>query len=229
MMRFVRSYAALTVLLLAGLALVGCNVSRAGAPTENGSIDDSPQGGGDAGTRVTATPAATDMPAGPTITPTPLPPPPDGWSEYQSDEVGLSLYYPPGWEVVPYTDHKFDVRETGGDGWAEINLIDTSNDEDFSLEYTPGTDAQVLVNVILAAAREDGDFGEAGRLDTRAGLTAWIGEGTHELLSERELMGIIALSNRVILLIGHAALQDETWDARLIDTYRTILWTIQPE
>lgn len=167
--------------------------------------------------------------AGPTLTPTPLPPAPDGWIEYQSLLLELALHYPPGWEIRPSDDRKFEVREISGDGWIDINVVDESNDEDFSLSYSPGASSDALLGIILSAARQEGEFEDAQSVDTRTDIPAVMTEGTYELMAERELIAVMALPDRVILAVGHAPIREEVWDANLIQIYETIVWTIRPQ
>lgn len=165
---------------------------------------------------------------GPTVTPTPLPPLPEGWVEFEGEPLRVSLGYPEGWEVVPYDTHKMDLRLPGTDGWMEIEVIDAESDDTFSLEYAPGMSAEALLNVLLNAAREDGDFGEATPFETRTGADTWIAEGSYTLLSDRVLIGVMALPDRAILVKGHSPIRDEVWDSALMDVYRNMLWALQP-
>jgi hypothetical protein len=228
------------VSLAAASLLAACGVRQV---TDAPAVDNTNSVGEDSGDGLTAqaqgtnsspnADAASDVPtvtaSGPTLTPTPLPPAPDGWIEYQSAPLALTLHYPPGWEARPVDDRKVELREISGDGWIDINVVDPSNDEDFSLVYSLGASAEDLMGVIVSAAREEGEFEDPKSVDTRTGIPAITTEGTFELIAERELIAVMALPDRVLLAVGHAPIRDDVWDTSLIQTYETIVWTIRPE
>src|SRR5574341_871866 len=229
LVRFAVSLVAVQLLAACGNGQVPASPSTAAGPTvENAGVALTAQGQGsdsiqfaNSGSALPATTAS-----GPTLTPTPLPPPPGGWIEYQSAPLRLTLHYPPGWEVRPSDDQRFEVREISGDGWIDINVVDESNDEDFSLTYSPGASADALMGIVLSAARQEGEFEDAQSVETRTGISAVMTEGTYELMTERELIAIMGLPDRVILAVGHAPIRDDVWDANLIQTYQIIVWTI---
>jgi len=213
-------------LLTAALLLIACNRPAPARPGD----DPTAHRGADPDPTLAATDAdvVPPTPAEQTTTPTPLPDPPTGWAAYESPELRLSLYVPPGWEIVPVSPAKLDLRQTGADGWVEINTLNEANAFEWSLVYTPGMDGQAILETLLTAAREDGMFDAPRSTPLRTGMAAWLAEGTYEPLSDHVLIGVIGLPERALILIGHAPNDEDGWDAGLITMYQTIMWTIQP-
>lgn len=211
----------ITIALL--LLLTGC---RPAAATEG----DTPP---------TATPQQGSIPTfAPTYSPYPSPaamPTPDlpiGWLAHTAAEQGLEVYVPPGWTVTSLDAHHLDMREADSVGWLEIGVVDEASEAEWGLDYHPAMRADALMEVLLAALRQNGDFEEAYPLLTRTGRTAWISTGTYNVLNERLLIGVIGLQERAIVIIGHgsegAAEADEEWD-RLSVIYEQIVWSITPQ
>jgi hypothetical protein len=152
--------------------------------------------------------------------------PPD-WVEYPTP-LGLTISLPPDWETIPFDDHKLDLRETSRQGWVEINIVDSTSASDWNLAYTPGMQAQAMLNTLLEAAREDGTFEDPHHLLTYDGRTAWFTEGTYNILGDRLLIGVLGLPDRAILLVGHGPDDEAEWQ-RLSPIYRLMMQSIIPE
>lgn len=179
--------------------------------------------------------AFTDVPAVPTITPTlaftptPLPDPPQGWLEYQSQEAQIRFFYPPDWEValVPNNFPLLDVRAQQGEGWLEINLIDANSADLFSLSPEMLGDPQALAEAFRSAAETDGEFSAAHLMETRTGVAAWNYAGTNEIYEDRLWVGVMSLTPNAVIALGHAKKDTADWDSRLVPLYQQIVWSIQ--
>jgi len=218
----------ITLLIYASLSvwLTSCNLpavrsssAEAGTPPPPADTplpDDMPD--------VTADQAAASTPSL-TLTPA-LTLPPD-WIAYRT-ALRLTISYPPDWEAIPYDDHKLDLREVTGLGWAEINIVDSTSASNWNLEYVPGMQAQAMLNTLLEAAREDGTFEDPHHLLTSDGHTAWFTEGMYDILGDRLLIGVLGLPDRAVLLVGHSTGDETEWQ-RLSPIYRLMMQSIIPE
>ncbi len=194
------------------------------------------------GATPTLWPATEDTDGAPTFAPTPSVQPspaptstpdlPDGWQEYSSADLGLKVYVPPRWEARPFDAHHLEVREIDSIGWLEIGVVDEASEAEWGLDYRPTMRADELMDILLAALRQNGDFEEARPLLTREGRTARVSTGTYAVLNERLLIGVVSLRERAIIVIGHgsegAADADEEWE-RLAAIYERIVWSITPQ
>ncbi len=213
---------------LLSVLLAGCGGVGAAQPPAVRSPDDA------SATLDLAAPAADEaaetpaVPA-PTVQAT-LVPVPDGWVEIRSGALGISLYAPSGWEAIPYDMNKLDLRGPDINSWLEINVIGPETAPAWNLVYTPGMAAEDLLAILVAAAQEDGEFGEPEVYGLRVGGQAWTAEGSYNLLADRILIGVVAQETRALLVIGHAPMtEDGDWDQALIQTYRQILWSLSSE
>ncbi|MBN1120469.1 MAG: hypothetical protein JXJ17_05285 [Anaerolineae bacterium] len=225
----------ITLMLMAGLlviALAGCQSARnepTPTPTvvESAAEESSP----------TETPAA-DPTATVTPSPSPTPDVPDGWDTYRSDELSLSLYYPAEWEPLTTSADKIDIRGADGSAWVEIHIVDETNADEWGIGYTPGMLTEDLIEILLAASREDGDFEVDQPLLTRTEATARVTTGSYHVFDEMILIGVIGLPDRAIVLVGHnaepigptddgAEPPEQSW-ARLEPLYEQVLWSITP-
>jgi hypothetical protein len=173
---------------------------------------------------VTADQAAASTPS---LTLTPVLTLPPDWIAYRT-ALHLTISHPPDWEAIPYDDHKLDLREATGLGWAEINIVDSTSASNWNLEYIPGMQAQAILNTLLEAAREDGTFEDPHHLLTSDGRTAWFTEGTYDILGDRLLIGVLGLPERAVLLVGHSTGDETEWQ-RLSPIYRLMMQSIIPE
>jgi hypothetical protein len=180
-----------------------------------------------------ATPVPTPVPVTPqpTLTPTPmLSPTPDlpgGWETYRSDGLAISLYHPLKWEAAPYDDHKLDLLETQGQGWIEIDALDTTTMDRWGLQYTPGMSAKSVLDALAQAARENGVFEAEHQIENRSGLEAWAVEGHYDALNDFVLIAAVALSDRGIIVVGHGGADEAEWE-RLRPIYQQVVWSITP-
>lgn len=167
--------------------------------------------------------------ATPNFTPTPLPDPPPEWQEYSDANTGLSFYYPPDWEVIPYDEHKIDVREGQGDGWIEISTVDATNAELWNVTPEMLKQPHTMIDALLGAAQEDGEFAPAQSIPSRIGGEVWSSQGAYEVLNDKLWIGVTALSDRAVVALGHGTDESEGWDSAMIPTYQNIIWSIRLE
>lgn len=179
---------------------------------------------------VTLPPATPTRPPTPFATATSLPDPPAGWVEYQSVELGISLYHPSDWEVqyvvgdVPL----IDLRAPAGEGWLEVQAIDASNAHRFSASEEMLADPQLMAETYRAAAETDANFSAAQQMETRIGVAAWNYEGITDIYEDRVWVGVMALPPRAIISVGHATQDTPEWDAELVPLYQQVMWSIMP-
>lgn len=145
---------------------------------------------------------------------------------YESNELKVQLFHPEGWERLPYNDHQFDLRESAGEGWIEIKVIDQESDHLWGLDYIPSTQAKDLLNTLLDAARQDGSFADPQPLLTPSGRTIWISTGEYDLLNDQVMIGIHGLPDRAIVALGHSEIEAGEWD-RLAPIYEAIIASIE--
>jgi len=206
----------ITLMLMAGLlviALAGCQ-SAQNDPQPTPTVVESAEEESSPTETPTADPTATA-----TLTPSPTPDVPGGWETYRSDELSLSLYYPAEWEPL-------------------TTSADKANADEWGIGYTPGMLTEDLIDILLAASREDGDFEVDQPLLTRTGATARVTTGSYHVFDEMILIGVIGLPDRAIVLVGHnaepvgptddgAEPPEQSW-ARLEPLYEQVLWSITP-
>ncbi len=225
----------ITLMLMAGLlviALAGCQ-SAQNDPQPTPTVVESAEEESSPTETPTADPTATA-----TLTPSPTPDVPGGWETYRSDELSLSLYYPAEWEPLTTSADKIDIRGADGSAWIEIHVVDEANADEWGIGYTPGMLTEDLIDILLAASREDGDFEVDQPLLTRTGATARVTTGSYHVFDEMILIGVIGLPDRAIVLVGHnaepvgptddgAEPPEQSW-ARLEPLYEQVLWSITP-
>lgn len=217
-------------LLLAGLVLLaGCKMPRPSPAPATPSV---PDGGAQAvappdDNQSASTPEVSPTPI-PAVSPTPLPDPPAGWQEYASTEMGISLYYPPDWEVILFDAWHIDVRAGQGEGWIEVYVVDSTNADDFSLEPEMVGDPESIIQAQFIALQENGDFSPFAPLETRFGFSAYSTKGTYSVLEDLLWLAVLDLGERAVIAQGHSLAEVEGWDTNLVPTYEQILWSITP-
>ena len=209
-------------ILIATFSITACNVPR---PNPNANqtpaVTVLPSGSG-SGSDPTLAATAT-----PDFTPTPLPDPPAGWQEYSDSNTGLSFYYPPGWEVIPYDEHKIDVRAGQGDGWIEISTVDANNADTWNVTPETLSQPQMMIEALLTAAKEDGEFQPAQSIPSRIGGEVWTSQGVYEVLQDKLWIGVTALTDRAVIGLGHGIEKSEGWDSEMIPAYQNIIWSVR--
>jgi hypothetical protein len=217
---------ALILTLSVALALSACNL---------GAYHSAATPGGASGT-ATLPPGRTavvTLTPPPTVLPSPTPDLPTGWSAYSSPELGLTLYVPAGWEAVPATGSTLDLWErSGGQGWMEISPITEASTAAWGFTYQAGTQAEGLMDTLVASFGDDGEFEAHRPILTRDGRTARVAQGIYHVYDEELLIGAIALADRAIIIRGHGVEESDNrlaeW-ARLLPIYEQIVWSITPQ
>lgn len=217
----------LTLALIAALLLAACNVpaSQQATPTQPAPPTTAPE-------PTSAPPAAAattppDDPAGDdsaSIT--------DGWATLTSAEFNLTVQAPDGWELTPTDENSSTLRETGGEGRAELTVLDATSAPRLGIDYRPGADAVSTLQGLLVGFREDGDFTSLTELETSGGRAAAFSEGSYQPFDERLVVGVVALPDRAVVLTGHGPASsqeggEEEW-ARLRPIYEGMLQSIAP-
>lgn len=154
---------------------------------------------------------------------------PAGWVAVTGEALPISLYAPPGWEITESDAFNADLREVDGDGWAQIVVLEEANAELFGLGYQPSMDAATVLDLLLLAFREDGDFGEARAVETLRAESAASVEGHYRPYDEQLMLGVADLSNRAVVVIGHGPARGEVAEdawARLAPLYEDILESV---
>jgi hypothetical protein len=181
---------------------------------------------------VTAPPAGGETaPPGGSPTPTAEPEITIGWPEYTSPELGLTFLIPEGWQAAIGGLGVLDLRETDGEGWIQVRVLDADSAGEFGFAYEPGADAAAVLDALLAGLREDGDFSAPRTVDTKAGEAALIVEGRYYVLDERLLVGVMAFGDRAVVFTGHGPegpdASDGEW-GRLAPIYEAIIGSTSP-
>jgi hypothetical protein len=174
-------------------------------------------------TPAASSPTAKVTPSPLTLVPTPTIP--AGWQEYRSDAPRLSFGYPPDWEVSAEDDGTLDVRQTGGDGWMQISEIGDKVGNPFGLAYVAGMSGDSILGALLAAAREDGTFGDPQHISTRRGVSMSASEGHNDIRNEQTIIGAIGLADRALVIIAHGGGLDEDWPT-LIEIYHQMVGSL---
>jgi hypothetical protein len=226
-MREYRPIPTLVTILVLALLLGACSPSAPDAPPAPGQPAEAPTPApGEDGDPAPVTLPTQDEPA---PTPSPMPPLPEGWRETSNPDLGLAFALPDGWEVLPGGPFALDLRETAGDGWAQVALLDDTTAADWDLSVQPGTGPEVVLDALLAALREDGDFTAPRPVETRAGHPALASEGTYHLLDEQLLVAVVSLPDRIVIVTGHGGERppdpDREW-SRLRPIYERIIWSL---
>lgn len=177
---------------------------------------------------VTPTPStdAETAPPGASPAPTDEPDPLAGWVEYTSSDLGLTLYMPEGWEATPGGLQVLNLRQPDGGGWIQVRTVTAASADDLGLAEMPGLDAPQILDTLLAALREDGDFSAPYTLDTETGGTALAVEGQYYVLNERLLVAVLSGSEQAVVFTGHGPEdQDASGDGweQLVSIYETII------
>jgi hypothetical protein len=216
-----------TLPLIVLLGLSACNLPQPQPTQQNVTV--LPNGGtpGPDGT-ITAQNAvpATASPSA-AVTSTPAGDPPEGWLEYANPEMHLRLYHPPDWEVTLPQANLITVRSPDGIGWLEISIVDAANAHEFSVPPETVSNAEAMIQSLLSAAVQEGDFAPAYRFDTRFGANAWATQGTYTIMEDNLWFAVIEQRDRAVLARGHAAESVEDWATSLIPLYEQIAWTIE--
>src|SRR5690606_23222114 len=157
----------------------------------------------------------------------------EAWPLLTSAELNLTVRAPEGWELTPTDDHSAIVREVEGYGRAELTVLDETSAPRLGIEYRANTDAATILQDLLVAFREDGDFTVHREVEVAGGYTAAISEGSWRPYDERLVVGVVALPDRAVVLTGHGPTSseeggDEEW-ARLRPLYEGMLQGIAPE
>ena len=158
----------------------------------------------------------------PTITPTPIPVP-DGWVEHTSNALDLRMALPPDWGSVFDEDTRLDLRRDVDNGWVEINRIDGETADEWSVDYSPGMEAAYLLNQLLPALREEGDFSDPRPIHMANGAMAWATDGTYELLEDMLFVAVIGYADHALLILGHGGDETDAWAGELVPLYETIV------
>jgi hypothetical protein len=227
----------INLMLMAGLmviALAACR-SNQDEPTPTPTRVDAVEEESSPTETPAAEPTATEEPS---PTPSPTPDVPDGWETYRSDELALLLYHPAEWNALTTSADKIDIRGAEGSAWVEIHVVDETNADEWGIDYTTGMSTEDLIETLLAASREDGDFEVDQPLLTRTGAEARVTTGSYHVFDEMILVGVLGLPDRAIVLVGHnaepvgptddgAEPPEQTW-ARLEPLYEQVLWSLTP-
>lgn len=161
--------------------------------------------------------------------PTPTPRLPEGWTEQTNAELDVTFALPPGWEVAPEESHTIGLRETGGDGWAQVSVLDEETSTRWGIAYREGMPAAWVLDALLGALREDGDFTAPAPVETREGYEALASEGVYHVMGERLLVAVVGLPDRTIVVLGHGGETPDDPDAewsRLRPLYERLVWSI---
>lgn len=154
---------------------------------------------------------------------------PPGWAEVAGEALPVSLYAPPGWELAESDAFNADLREVDGEGWAQIIILEEANAELFGLGYQPSMDAATVLDLLLLAFREDGDFGEVRTIEPLQAQGAAAVEGHYRPYDEQLMLGVAGLPNRAVVVIGHGPEPGESgqeaW-ARLAPLYEDMLASV---
>ncbi len=149
--------------------------------------------------------------------------PPD-WTVFQSDALSLTVAVPKGWEAQPINASKLDISQKNNDAWLEINEVNASNADEWSLTFQPSTEAEIVLQQLLEALQQDGTYGEPISIGTRSGNAAAV-EGVDDLFTTEVLVAVLAFEQRWLLVIGHGAEPDNWPD--LLTTYNQIIASIE--
>ena len=158
-------------------------------------------------------------------------PVPAGWAAYSSDSLGLAMLLPEGWESLQSGEYTLDLHEAGGDGWAQLTVLTGENARSLGISFEPGATSAELLDTLLLAFREDGDFSAPTELQTASGDTLAFSGGVYEPHREQLLIAAKALPGRAAILVGHgppagAEGEGAEW-ARLSEVYLQIAESIE--
>lgn len=155
---------------------------------------------------------------------------PPGWVAQPIDALGLNVATPEGWELEVVNDTNAHLRETGGEGWLQLMVLNAENAGEMGLDYQPQTSAVEMLSSLLVAFREDGDFTAAQPVDTAGGLAAATSEGQYQPYGERLMLTVVTLPDRAVFLIGHGPALDADPDAawaRLQPIYADMVQSVE--
>lgn len=226
-----RTLGTIVIALLAALGLQACNLpaaQQAQTPPAPGETPPAESTAEDASSAGASTPApASDATPTASAAESSLPP---GWAAQDIAALGLTVSTPEGWELEVVDDTNAHLRETGGEGWLQLMVLNAENAEVLGIDYNPQMSATDLLEGLLVAFREDGDFTAAQPLDTAGGFSAATSEGQYQPYGERLMLTVVTLPGRAAFLIGHGPALDIDPDAewaRLQPIYTDIVKSIE--
>jgi len=159
-----------------------------------------------------------DLPAEPVI----IPDVPEGWSTFESSALALSLAYPGGWDAQPVNEEKLDIIQQNSDAWIEFILLDEETADDWSLTFEPDADPTSVIDTLITASSQDGEYGSPRIIQTRGGSQVAVADGQDNLFSERILIGVLTRTENWLLIIGHGTEDLDTWED-LLPVYEGII------
>jgi len=109
-------------------------------------------------------------------------------------------------------DYRVEIRPASGFAWMEIAVIDAAHPDPGGMAFAPGADASAFTQALLNALREDGTFDDPTPVPTAAG-SGWMIAGHNDRFGDDVAIGVVALTDRAALLIGHRGAESEDWEA----------------
>jgi hypothetical protein len=207
----------LSLIVLAGLTACLVAACRRGVP----------------GPAVAATPTPTKAPSpAPTTVDLPaptVPPPtpsggPEGWSGYPSQELGLALFYPPGWKV---SEAFAVITLQGPDGVVlTVSLLKEDGIVGQAMGYTSGMSSVEALDAILNTVRtgpsgSSVDIGPVEARDFDLGSASTV-EVYDRAKGEGSYLVVFGFAESALLFAGQGT-DRESWESELIPLYDQII------
>lgn len=194
---------AVTIVIAALGTLAGCNMPGVAAPVPN---PDTATAAHLPGTETA--PAPPDNGSVDSGTPVMQAAIPEGWVESVEAQSQLTVYHPPGWEIIPVSAHKLDLQDADGKTWVEIVKLTPETAPEWGLNYTTGASGNEILTTLVEASQEDAEWSELTSAFAQDGREIWFAEGTNSLLGQRVWLGIQAGDEHAVIMLGHYDLSE---------------------